>query len=127
MFEYAAPVHSYLTILLLVLYLYLTIRFFRSKNNVSTLDRFLVQVARYVLLLVYIAGLVLYISLSKFVSQAHHLLSNIPAVLVVGVKYLPYITRKPNSLKIYAWVFTLLLISIIILAISAKISMMPEF
>jgi len=127
MFDYAAPVHSYLTILLLVLYLYLAVHFFRSKDNVSALDRFLVQVARYSLLLVYIAGLVLNITLNKFVSQTHHILSIVPAVLVVGVKYLPYITRKPNTLKTYAWVFSLLVVLLVALAISAKISMMPEF
>ncbi len=128
MLDFAAPAHKFLTLLLMALYLFLAIRFFRSKTDeVSKLDQILVHVARYSLLFVYIAGLVLNISLGKFVSQMHHLLSIFPAVLVVGTKYVPILTRKPNTLKFYAWVFTLLFILMIALGLTARITMLPKF
>ena len=128
MLDYAAPVHKFLTLLLMALYLFLAVRFFRSKTNeVSKLDQIMVHVARYSLLFVYVAGLVLNISLGKFVSQMHHLLSIAPAVLVVGTKYVPILTRKPNTLKLYAWVFTLLFILMIALGLTARITMLPKF
>ncbi len=96
MLDYTAPAHGLLTYFLMVLHLVLAVRFFRSsRDEATTLDRVLVQVVRYALLLVFISGLVLNITLSQLVSQVHQIISIIPAVIVVGAKCLPHITHKP--------------------------------
>jgi hypothetical protein len=111
-----------------VIYPVLSIRLFRSTREEATpLESLLVQIARYTLLLVFISGLVLNITLGKFVSQSHHILSIFAAIMVVGPKYLPYITRKPNTLKTYAWVFLILFILMIALGITAQFSTLPQF
>lgn len=128
MLDYVAPTHGILTLVLMAIYLYLAIRFFLSKTEeASFLDRFFVQFARYSLLLVFISGLLMYMSMGKFVSTTHQLISIIPAILVVGTKYLPILTRKPNTLRTYAWVFSLLFILMIILGITARYMKMPQF
>ena len=128
MLDYAAPAHGILTLVLMALYLVLAIRFFRSKSpEISFLDTFLVQIARYVLLTVFITGLLMNMLNGAFVSKAHHIISIIPAILIVGIKYVPQLTRKENTKTTYAWLFAILLVLMIILAISARIMMFPKF
>lgn len=128
MSDFAAPAHGILTLVLMTLYLYFAIRFFRLKTDeVSALDQFLVQVARYTLLLIFISGLLMNMVLGTFVSKAHHIISLIPAVLVVGVKYLPLLRRKDNTVKTYAWLFAFLFVLMIALGISATLMTMPKF
>jgi hypothetical protein len=128
MLEFAAPAHGILTLVLMALYLVLAIRFFRSKTHeASLLDQFLVQIARYTLLLIFISGLILNMLSGAFVSKAHHIISIVPALLVVGIKYLPQLRRKANTIRTYAWLFVILFGLMILLAISAKLMTMPQF
>lgn len=128
MSNYIAPTHHYLTVILALLYLYLAIRFFRNKNRkATTLDRVIAHAARYILLIVYVSGIVMSLSLGMMVSRLHHIMSLIPAFLMVGIRYVPLLTRKKNSSTIYAWLFVILFILMIALGLTSVPSRLPQF
>ncbi|MBN1482905.1 hypothetical protein EH223_13305 [candidate division KSB1 bacterium] len=128
MLNYVAPAHLFLTVILALLYVYLAIRFFRNKNSKSaSFDRFLAHIARYILLVVYVSGIVMSVSMGMMVSRIHHVISLVPALLMVGIRYVPLVTRRANTLKLYAWLFVFLFILMIVLGVTSRLSHVPQF
>jgi uncharacterized membrane protein SirB2 len=121
--NYIVPVHIGLTLVTAALYLFFTIRFFRNQDDkIRTGDRVLIQVARYTLLMLYLSGLFMSVTFGMDVHKLHHVISFLLAIIVVGIRYLPLLTKRQNSLRTYAWMFAILFVLIFVTALSSRLS-----
>ena len=128
MLQYVTPAHSILTVVLFLLYLFLAYRFFNKKNGeVTGADRLLAQIARYSLLLIYVTGILMYVSMGIVVSRVHLVVSLLPAILMVGIRYIPSIAGEKNKMKVYGWVLLVLGFLMIVMGLTSRISVLPTF
>lgn len=126
--NYLAPLHGIFSLALLALYAVLAVRFFRKKDDgVNLLDRMLAQMARFGLLLVYLTGLYLNVTLGRMVHSAHHLSSLLPIVVVFGIRFWPSIVNKENTPKTYAWMFAILFVLMLIIGVTTRLNVLPSF
>ncbi|MBN1560406.1 hypothetical protein JW998_09160 [candidate division KSB1 bacterium] len=120
------PVHLILTLGIAALYLFFAIRFFREQDDkISAVDRALIQVTRYALLMLYLTGLFMTVTFGMTVHKLHHMISILPAIGVVGIRYLPLLTKRPNTLRTYAWTFAILFVLVLVTALSSRWSALP--
>jgi hypothetical protein len=61
------------------------------------------------------------------VSRAHLFVSLLPAILMVGIRYIPAIAGKKNKIKVYGWVFLVLGLLMIVMGLTSRISVLPTF
>jgi len=120
--------HGILTAALLAGYLWLFYRFRRKTDEtVIRLDRTLAQIVRFSLLLVYLSGLYMSVTLSRMVHPLHHILSALPVVVLLGIQFYPTLSKKEMTIKAYTWTFILMFFLILLTAISSTLSDMPQF
>lgn len=125
--NYIVPAHLGLTLITMALYLLFAIRFFRKKDiDISAGERTLIQVARYGLLMLYLTGLFMSVTFGMSVHKLHHAISILPAILVVGIRYLPVLTRRDNSARTYAWLFAILFVLMLVIGATSRWSP-PQF
>ena len=125
--NYIETGHSIGTAVLLVLYLVLSILLFNNKSGgLGAGNRALAQAARFTLLIVYISGLFLSITLGKIVHNAHHVLSVLPIVVLFSIRFLPDRFQSENKNRYYAWLFAALFILTLIAGISSRLNILPK-
>ena len=125
--KYLLPLHLILTLVLMLLYLYFSIRFFRKTNiDISVGERLLVQLARYGLLTLYFTGLFLSVTYGFMVHKLHHAASIFPALIVVGIRYVPLVTKRENSPRTYAWMFAILFVLMLLIGLTSKLPALPR-
>jgi cytochrome bd-type quinol oxidase subunit 2 len=121
------PMHGIGTIALLLLYLILALVLFRKKESgIGILSKALAQVARFALLLVYLSGLFLTVTLGRIVNNAHHVLSALPVIAFLLIPFLTGHFQKEQKNKVYAWLFAILFLLILFTAISSYLTILPK-
>ena len=119
--------HGIGTIALLLLYLILALVLFRKKESgIGILSKALAQVARFALLLVYLSGLFLTVTLGRIVNNAHHVLSALPVIAFLLIPFLTGHFQKEQKNKVYAWLFAILFLLILFTAISSYLTILPK-
>lgn len=119
--------HGVSTLFLLLLYLALTIRLYKRRpGHIGGLNLVLAQFARFTLLVVYLSGLFLTITLNKLVHNVHHILSALPVVVFFIIPILVGRAKEENKNRIYALMFALLFFLILIAGLSSHLSILPK-
>jgi len=118
--------HRILPILLVIGYAILFIRFFRNPHgDPAPVDTVIAYAMRYLLVLLYVSGLLMSYYLGLLVNRVHHVLSLIPLIGLIFIRYIPKLFRKGLYLKTYAWFFLALFIFIIVISLTARLSYFP--
>lgn len=118
--------HGATAVLLLLIYLILAARMFRTKiKRFGSLDRALAQIARLALLLVYLSGLIMSYSLGRMVHPAHYVIGLLPILLLLGVRYAPRSFPAQRE-KAYARLFAALFIFILLACLSSQLTILPK-
>jgi len=129
--SFIETMHGVAAILLLLIYLLLAARMFRAKvERFSSLDRAPAQIARLVLLLVYLSGLIMSYSLGRIVHPAHYVIGLLPIVVLLGVHYAPQsfpAQREKAYARLFAALFMLTLLAWIIHEICRKLILGNNF
>jgi hypothetical protein len=122
MLPWAINLHPILTVMLLALYAVLVYRFlFMKLEELAAIDTVLIQSARFILLALYLTGLVMSINLGRWVSSWHHTLSLIPVAVLFFFQFLPSVRQKLLTIRTFGWMFLLLFLVVITISLSAKI------
>ncbi len=125
MFEIAAKAHPILAVILLLLYLYLGIQFYRKRNgNVDALELTVAQFIRIPFWLVYLTGLLMSMNARLSVENLHHYASLIPVVVLFAFQLLPSLLKKEVSIKNYAVMFFVMFFAVIVISLSARMNIL---
>lgn len=120
--------HPILAALLFFGYFLLAIRFLdKKKKKANALDKSLAQIVRFVLLLLYLTGLLMSMNLHIYVGNFHHYLSLLPVLILFAFQFMPSVFKKDVTIKDYAWMFVSMVIIILLVALSSRISYLPHF
>lgn len=125
--RYIELLHPIGTLALLIIYLVLAISLYRrKKQGIGGINRALAQLGRFGLVVVYFSGLFLSITLGRIVHTAHHILSALPILALYLIRFLPerFTTEKAN--KTYAWFFAILCLLLLLVGITAHLSILPK-
>ena len=125
--KYIELSHFWGTLVLLSLYLLLAILLFRKKENgIGGLNRMIAHIARFALLLVYLSGMFLSVTLGRIVHVAHHVISALPILVLVGHRYLPERFKSENSNRTFAWIFAVLFLLVLVTAVTSRLNILPK-
>jgi FtsH-binding integral membrane protein len=113
--------HPILAGLLIAGYLFLMFRLRHKNEDLQPFEVAVAQAVRIMLLLLYFTGLFLTINMRLYVNRTHHYASLIPVVVIFAFQFLPTIRKKSLSTKDYFYLFTALLIAVVVIALTAKI------
>lgn len=112
--------HRITTVILVFVYIALIYRFARPRREAKFPDHVLAQLARIGLLLLYISGFWMTMHMGIVVHKLHHILSAFPILAIIVFQNIA--AKRSHDLKAYAWMFTTLLIVLVIIVLSAYLS-----
>ncbi len=119
--------HRIIPVLLMIGYAVLFIRFFRNPHgDPAPVDTAMAYAMRYLLILLYVSGLLMSYYLGLLVNRVHHVLSLVPLIGLIFIRYIPKLFRKDIYLKTYAWFFLILFIFILVISLTARLSYFPQ-
>lgn len=120
--EILRSAHPVIAIFLILVYGYLAFRLFvRKAEELSPVDRFLSQVARFSLLIVYFSGLVMSMNLKLWAPKFHHYASLFPVVVMFLFQFIPQFLQKQIIIRGYAIYFLGMFIAILLISLSTRI------
>lgn len=113
--------HPILTILLLVIYALLAWRWWTLQDQkLGPWFKTLYHIARFLLLLLYMNGLLLFMLMRLPVPDWHHYTSLLPVVVIFIFQFLPSVLRRPISSRGQSYMCLAMLVSLILIALSSR-------
>jgi len=121
--------HAAATVVLVLGYIYLLLMFRRKEDSspVTLGENIVAYLVRFVLLLLYVSGLILTTSIGRPVHRVHHYVSLLPVAVLLLFQLLPAFKREKRSFRQYSWLFLALAISVIITALTSRFGTLPRF
>lgn len=120
--------HAVATLVLILGYGYLLLKFRRKADSspVTIGENVVAYLVRFVLLWLYVSGLILTTSLGRGIHRAHHYLSLLPVAVLLLFQLWPAFRREKRSFRQYSLLFLALAISVIITALTSRLSILPR-
>jgi hypothetical protein len=113
--------HPILTILLLCLYAALAWRWWTLQDEkLSPWFKTLQHIARFLLLLLYMNGLLLYMLMRLPIPDWHHYTSLLPVAVIFIFQFLPSVLRRPISSRGQSYMCMAMLVSLILISLSSR-------
>jgi hypothetical protein len=113
--------HPILTILLLFLYAVLAWRWWTLQDQkLSPWFKTLHHITRFLLLLMYMNGLLLYMLMRLPIPDWHHYASLLPVAVIFIFQFLPSVLRRPITSRGQSFMCLAMLVSLVLIAISSR-------